>query len=135
MSLFVCEQCGYIENTATSHYWIRGKYGHDTRALCSNCDPDPALQRRFDFGPWNGELVLNPDVVHRFIYFKCDPKKCSHISLGKAGTFHLGAIRVCRDCGISGEVVDTDTGRERRIIEKDHIYKPEDLEWRITYDI
>lgn len=35
MSLFVCEDCGCIENTALSLFWVRG----DGPALCSECDP------------------------------------------------------------------------------------------------
>jgi hypothetical protein len=43
MSLFVCEECGCIENTALSRFWLRktslGK-GTEGRALCSACDPE-----------------------------------------------------------------------------------------------
>lgn len=42
MSLFVCEECGTVENTALSLYWMRG----DGRALCSRCDPQ--------LGHWHG---------------------------------------------------------------------------------
>lgn len=129
MSLFVCEQCGYIENTALSNYWIRGHHGHDGRALCSQCDPDLDAHRKFPFAPWNGEVVLNPDVVYRFAHFKCDPNKCSHMSLGKAGVYHLGAIRICKDCGTSAEVIDI--GHERRKAEKDAFYQRDDYEWKI----
>ena len=36
MPLFVCEKCGYIENTATSRYWIED----EGIKLCSKCDPE-----------------------------------------------------------------------------------------------
>lgn len=39
MSLFVCQSCRTIENTALSHFWLRDLEG-DGRALCSACDPD-----------------------------------------------------------------------------------------------
>jgi hypothetical protein len=42
MSLFVCEECRVIENTATSRFWFRG----DGKALCSQCDPET--------GKWHG---------------------------------------------------------------------------------
>ena len=35
MSLFKCDKCGCVENTAVSGYWNRG----DDPALCSECDP------------------------------------------------------------------------------------------------
>jgi hypothetical protein len=50
MSLFVCEECGCIENTATSRFWFRG----EGKALCSGCDPQAKgwhglfPQRQFD---------------------------------------------------------------------------------------
>lgn len=38
MPLFICSQCGHIDNTATSHYWLDvlcdGK-----PPLCALCDP------------------------------------------------------------------------------------------------
>lgn len=42
MSLFRCEQCGCVENTALCLYWTRG----DGPALCSACDPK--------IGAWHG---------------------------------------------------------------------------------
>lgn len=45
MSLFRCEECGVVENTATSHYWFREQQA-DSRALCSQCDPE--------IGRWHG---------------------------------------------------------------------------------
>lgn len=51
MSIFRCEQCGCIENTATSNYWER-KYPFDGQGpgpkplLCSECDPE--------IGKWHG---------------------------------------------------------------------------------
>ena len=48
MSLFKCEQCGAIENTATSNYWARytGHKEGNGPALCSECDPA--------IGKWHG---------------------------------------------------------------------------------
>jgi len=36
MSLFKCEKCGCVENTALCRYWLREK---GEPALCSECDP------------------------------------------------------------------------------------------------
>lgn len=42
MSIFVCDKCGCIDNTATTRYWMRcGGF-----ALCSECDPA--------IGKWHG---------------------------------------------------------------------------------
>jgi hypothetical protein len=68
MSIFRCEQCGCIENTATSSYWFRSE-NKDKRALCSECDPET--------GKWHGRfpkqsakgLVLASDG---FLYHKDD---------------------------------------------------------------
>lgn len=39
MSLFECEKCGAVENTASSNYWKR--HIHEGKsALCSECDPE-----------------------------------------------------------------------------------------------
>jgi hypothetical protein len=40
MSLFMCEKCGCVENTATSNYWT-DKYSKPPKPLlCSECDPE-----------------------------------------------------------------------------------------------
>lgn len=129
MSLFLCEECGHVENTASSHYWLRGQYGYDPRPLCAHCDPHLKSYNSFPSLPWDGELVLNPDVIERFRVFKCAQDKCSHLSLGNAGRYHLGAIGVCKDCGIKAEVIDV--GQERRELEHDAHYTPEDFKWKI----
>lgn len=38
MPLFMCENCGCVENTATSNYWT-GKFKRGF-VQCSACDPD-----------------------------------------------------------------------------------------------
>lgn len=43
MSLFRCDKCGAVENTATSGYWFRDRGGP---ALCAECDPQ--------IGKWHG---------------------------------------------------------------------------------
>ena len=47
MPIFRCEQCGAVENTATSHYVLRNNKP-DKRALCSACDPA--------IGKWHGRF-------------------------------------------------------------------------------
>lgn len=47
MPLFRCSQCGCVENTATSRYWVAT--GLDDEApLCSECDPK--------IGEWHGKF-------------------------------------------------------------------------------
>lgn len=48
MSIFVCEECGCIENTALSRFHMRG----DGPALCSACDPE--------IGRWHGHFAKRP---------------------------------------------------------------------------
>ena len=42
MPIFMCEECGCIENTALSNFWDRYYDAVDKPkpALCSECDPD-----------------------------------------------------------------------------------------------
>jgi hypothetical protein len=42
VSLFVCEECRTIDNTALTRFWPRKVDGGDPRALCSACDPATA---------------------------------------------------------------------------------------------
>ena len=55
MSIFRCDNCGALENTATSRFWFRiwtaemlgdGKPPLDGKVLCSECDPA--------IGKWHG---------------------------------------------------------------------------------
>lgn len=49
MSLFVCDECETVENTALAGvfgYWCRGADGRDGKARCSNCNPE--------VGKWHG---------------------------------------------------------------------------------
>lgn len=53
MPVFRCEQCGVMENTASSNYWSRrhrtaddGSSLPSLPALCSKCDPE--------IGGWHG---------------------------------------------------------------------------------
>jgi len=39
MSLFQCDKCGCVENTACCHYWINKYYLKKKEILCSACDP------------------------------------------------------------------------------------------------
>lgn len=50
MSLFKCDQCGCVENTASSRFWFRNfpNSGLNGRALCSECDPE--------IGKWHGRF-------------------------------------------------------------------------------
>lgn len=52
MSVFRCDECGCIENTATSNYWLRPVDKDENKftgpALCSECDPK--------IGKWHGRF-------------------------------------------------------------------------------
>ena len=58
MSVFRCEKCNCIENTATSGYWCKG----DKPALCSECDPELSKwHNRFPKRQYKkGDDILNP---------------------------------------------------------------------------
>lgn len=62
MPLFKCEQCGTVENTACSNYWVRSyglKEGTPTPpALCSACDPEiQEWHGMFDQEPATGYML------------------------------------------------------------------------------
>jgi hypothetical protein len=46
MPLFLCDECGVIENTALSSYWSRKEYA-DEKALCSECAPKSTWHGKF----------------------------------------------------------------------------------------
>lgn len=46
MSIFVCSQCGVLENTALCLFWVKRKNDDTYEALCSQCDPE--------IGQWHG---------------------------------------------------------------------------------
>lgn len=50
MSLFVCDECGAVENTGFCRYWVRNVAVQtlEGRALCSECDPR--------IGKWHGHF-------------------------------------------------------------------------------
>lgn len=133
MSLFICEQCGQVENTATSRYWFGMPHGH--LPLCGDCDPEmPKNVLREMEGPdadlsWKGQVVLNPEIIGRFHKFKADPDKCSHLALPKAGQLHIGAKTICPSCGSLAEIIDV--GKERRKRERDSMYIAADKKWKI----
>jgi hypothetical protein len=64
MSVFVCDQCDCLENTACSGYWFRKK---GDPALCSECDPQIGKwhgifpKRKWDGNP---EDIINKDPFY-----------------------------------------------------------------------
>lgn len=48
MPIFACRECGCIENTALSNYWVRTAL-ESKPALCSACDPE--------IGKWHGQFT------------------------------------------------------------------------------
>ncbi|KIL42098.1 hypothetical protein SD70_02640 [Gordoniibacillus kamchatkensis] len=62
MGLFVCDNCGCVENTALGHYWAKNivafpTYPHGT-ALCTECMPDKYADGRPnpEGGKWHGKF-------------------------------------------------------------------------------
>ena len=62
MPLFICEECGTIENTALGHYWSKDHVkfkdsSKNNKALCSSCIPaeydDSSETGR---GKWHGKF-------------------------------------------------------------------------------
>ncbi len=62
MSLFQCEACGCVENTATSNYWTKDMKDMWTeeylgKALCSACGPSHFKDgTKADQGVWHGRF-------------------------------------------------------------------------------
>ena len=62
MSLFICDDCHTIENTALSWYWMRG----DGPALCSSCQDAETGERP---GKWHDRfdrLVITKANMRRY---------------------------------------------------------------------
>jgi hypothetical protein len=62
MSLFVCDLCGHVDNTALGHYWGKNfdSFGPELKgkALCSECMPDTYSDGspNEDGGKWHGKF-------------------------------------------------------------------------------
>ena len=70
MPVFVCDQCGCLENTACSHFWSREE---GTPALCSQCDPTIGIwHNRFERRKWDGnpEGIINKDPNEPFYFMR-----------------------------------------------------------------
>jgi len=62
MSLYQCEKCGCIENTALGFYWVRGWSSwpeeFKDKALCSECGPTTFSDGgKTKWGKWHGEFT------------------------------------------------------------------------------
>ena len=59
MSLFNCEECGVVENTALCFFWSRNMKDapQKGRKLCSQCDPQ--IQR------WHGRFERRFDKIEK----------------------------------------------------------------------
>lgn len=59
MSLFQCSNCGFIENTALSYFWVNGK------GQCAGCDPDVGGGKPETIGkPLVSRMKGGPGVPH-----------------------------------------------------------------------
>ena len=62
MSLFQCEECGCMENTATSNFWTRNMDNiwpdeYIGKILCSACGPDHFKDGTpSEYGRWHGKF-------------------------------------------------------------------------------
>lgn len=68
MPLFLCDNCGVIENTALSSYWWKDQSAEvGGRALCSECTPATAGGEKF--GKWHGkfprEFMTDEQIAER----------------------------------------------------------------------
>jgi len=64
MSLFICDNCKAIENTALCNYWKCNYPGESGKALCSECDPK--------IRKWHGRFpkeIYNP-IKHKNTKFR-----------------------------------------------------------------
>jgi hypothetical protein len=61
MSIFQCDVCGAVENTATSDYWTRGldapRGAPKPPPLCSACDPG--------INKWHGSFYRRPAAIYK----------------------------------------------------------------------
>lgn len=68
MSLYQCEKCGCMENTALGHFWSRNLIDwppeFKDKKLCSECGPPtfPKSEKPTGYGKWHGrfEKLLLP---------------------------------------------------------------------------
>lgn len=70
MPVFVCDNCGCLENTALSNFWGRTK---GEPALCSECDPFIGKwHNRFEKKKWNGDPkgIVNKDPNEPFYFLR-----------------------------------------------------------------
>lgn len=86
MSLFVCDKCGCVENTALGRYWSKDMpfWGDDNRglALCSECAPTRDKDGNYineygarKYGKWHGIFLKEPwDGVTKVINRKLSRK-------------------------------------------------------------
>lgn len=59
MSIYVCDECGRLENTALAMYWVKG---HNEPALCSACDPKVAT-----ISPVRADDLLYDPTLHKVL--------------------------------------------------------------------
>ena len=74
MPLFICQQCGCVENTACGHYWSKDQNLFTPElnglALCSACMPDHYNDGSPNprGGKWHGRFTreqATPEVIRR----------------------------------------------------------------------
>lgn len=92
MSLFLCSQCGCIENTAGSGYWVRHLF-KKLPPLCSVCNPK--------IGTWHGSFprrVPAPECVQ--------PNVLGGHYVDIVGEAHDVARCMCAACAATREPAD-----------------------------
>ena len=61
MSLYQCEKCGCVENTAVGHFWARSIIDwppeYKDKKLCSECGPSTFPDGKpTEYGKWHGKF-------------------------------------------------------------------------------
>ena len=93
MSIFRCESCGCMDNTAVTHYWTR-KEG--SPALCSECDPEiRKWHGRFPKQSADG-MVTTPDGFLISPEEDARAKGAQEAAKGVGGVKHIGLEGVAR---------------------------------------
>ena len=74
MSLYVCDNCGIVDNTALTNFWkdwLEAKRvggSGEFRALCSACDPTSETR-----GRWHGKFPARNMAEWGYVFLKRKP--------------------------------------------------------------
>ena len=83
MSLYQCDKCGCLENTACGSYW-----GKD-EALCSACAEPTGTGKYAEFGKWHGRF--DRKYFSKGMYITNDEGNLEHKETGELAQFSNGS--------------------------------------------